>query len=361
MVGFKFLLFLSIQGVFGGIINSNNTIKAGDNLISIIIGGLGAGVGSEVITKTGGVCSGENSSPQIAGASFSSNNGWVAAVYNNHVAAGEAGDLLLCGGKVLDESDICHRLKLGEANWKPESSKTCNLDRERTYAAMFTTFDGKVVVSGGYSGQAGWLSDVQQLDSYESDCEENCCQWTNIGTINGRGVYSHCALQYDDDHYVFLGGNTYSSEGQYDIADVQIYNFKTGQWKQGQDMPIPRQSLGCIKTTHNGREGILIAGGFCNNNPNYEGCNQLRISQTAFYDFQADSWEVVGDLNQARDGLVLANIEGTIMAIGGEYRGGPIQQIEAWDGERWEDSGLSLIQGTSFFAHAQVPNNFYTC
>ena len=33
-----------------------------------------------------------------------------------------------------------------------------------------------------------------------------------------------------------IGGNTYSSEGQYDIADVQIYNFKTGQWKQGQVM-----------------------------------------------------------------------------------------------------------------------------
>ena len=51
---------------------------------------------------------------------------------------------------------------------------------------------------------------------------------------------------------------------------------------------------------------------------------------------------MVGDLNQARDGLVLANIEGTIMAIGGEYRGGPIQQIEAWDGERWLSVCVSI-------------------
>ena len=34
---------------------------------------------------------------------------------------------------------------------------------------------------------------------------QNCCQWENIGTIDGKGVYSHCALQYDEDHFVFMG------------------------------------------------------------------------------------------------------------------------------------------------------------
>jgi len=345
------LLLGGIQAAIGG----NTT--AGDELVSLIIGGLGNGVNSEVITKTG-VCSGVNSSPQVPSAEFSSNNGWAAAVYTNHVAAGEPGDLLLCGGKVLEEYDICHRMTLGDSNWK---SGTCTLNRERTYAAMFTTFDGKVVVSGGYSSKAGWLSDVQQLDSYQSDCEANCCEWTNIGTIDGLGVYSHCALQYDENNYVFLGGNTYSVEGQYDVADVQIFNIMTGEWRKGQDLPIPRQSHGCIKTTHKGREGIMVAGGFCNNNPNFEACQQLRISQTAFYDFENDTWEVIGDLNYARDGLVLANIEGTIMAIGGEHRGAPKTEIEAWNGESWDIASISLLQGTSFFAHAQVSSDFYTC
>ena len=44
---------------------------------------------------------------------------------------------------------------------------------------------------------------------------------------------------------------------------------------------------------------------------------------------------MIGDLNFARDGLVLANIEGTIMAIGGEHRGAPKTEIEAWNGERY--------------------------
>ena len=30
-------------------------------------------------------------------------------------------------------------------------------------------------MSGGYSSKAGWLSDVQQLDSYQSDCEAVRC------------------------------------------------------------------------------------------------------------------------------------------------------------------------------------------
>ena len=33
---------------------------------------------------------------------------------------------------------------------------------------------------------------------------------------------------------IFLGGNTYSVEGQYDVADVQIFNIMTGEWRKGQ-------------------------------------------------------------------------------------------------------------------------------
>jgi len=41
-------------------------------------------------------------------------------------------------------------------------------------------------------------------------------------------------------------------------------------------------------------------------------------------------------LNNARDGLVLNNVEGTIMAIGGQYRGAPVEIIEKWNGDRYK-------------------------
>jgi len=340
-----------LQLAAGGNLTTDN------NMISIIIGGLGGGVNSEVITANS-VCSQYTSVPQIPEADFASIFGWSAAVYTEHVQAGEPGDLLLCGGKAIGESDECHSLKLGSDHWK---SGGCFLNRERANSAMFSTMDGKVVVSGGYSSKAGWLSDVQMLTSYKSDCDVDCCEWTNIGTINGKGVYSHCALQFDEETFVFIGGNTWDNDGQYDIPDVQRYNTRTGEWTRGKDMTIPRQSHGCIKTTYKGKEGIMVAGGFCNGNLDHPECSQLRIDSTVFYDVINDTWEELAPLNNARDGLTLQNVEGTIMAIGGEYRGTPVNEIEVWNGESWEISELQLLERISNFAFAQIPKDTYHC
>jgi len=327
---------------------------ASTDMISILIGGLGGGVDAEIITPTG-VCKGATSTPQIPVAEFSSIFGWSAAVFSKGVAKEQ---LLLCGGKTLTETENCHSLEVGGQRWR---SDHCSLDKARTNADMFTTSDGRVVVSGGYNERYGWLSDVQMLNEYDPDCTTDCCQWENIGTINGKGVYAHCSLQFDEDHFVFMGGNTWDSEGQYDIADVQVFNRKTGQWVRGMDMPIPRQGHGCIKTTHNGREGIMVAGGFCNGNPDHPDCYQLRIDQTIFYDFENDTWEELGALNHARDGLVLQNIAGEIYAIGGENRGRPVKIIEKWNGNSWDDTDMILLDDISAFAHVQVPAGSYKC
>jgi len=325
-----------------------------NDMETIIIGGFGGGIGAEVITSTG-ICKGESSTPTIPLAEFSSNFGWSAALFTKGLSKGE---ILLCGGKTQTETKACHTLPLGAGSWK---SDNCELDKQRVNHDMFTTFDGRVVVSGGYSDRVGWLSDIQIMDEFDPDCTVNCCSWTNVGTIDGKGVYSHCSLQYDDDHYVFIGGNTWDANGQYDIADVQIYNFRTGEWKRGKDLPIPRQGHGCIKTTHNGKEGILVAGGFCNGNPNHELCYQLRIDQTIFYDFAADTWEELEPLNYARDGMILQNIGGDIYAIGGENTGLAVVEIEKFVDGKWEMAERNLLDRVSSFAHVQVPSSTYGC
>jgi len=344
------VVLMTVAAVRG---NPGATTAAND-MISILIGGLGGGVDAEVITP-GKVCKGTTASPRIPVAEFSSIFGWSAAMFNKDV---QKGQLLLCGGKALTETEICHSLELGSNSWKGDH---CSLDKARTNADMFTTSDGRVVVSGGYNERYGWLSDVQILNSFDPNCDSNCCQWENLGTIQGKGVYAHCSLQYDDDHFVFLGGNTWDSEGQYDIPDVQKFNINTGEWVRGKDMPIPRQGHGCIKTTMNGREGIMVAGGFCNGNPDHPDCYQLRIDQTIFYDFESDEWTELAPLNYARDGLVLQNIGGEIYAIGGENTGRPEKRIEKWNGSSWETTNMVLLDEVSAFAHVQVPATEYRC
>jgi hypothetical protein len=176
-------------------------------------------------------------------------------------------------------------------------------------------------------------------------------------------VYAHCSLQYDEDHIVLLGGNTWSQQnGQYDIPDVQIYNMETGEWKKGRDMPMARQRAGCIKAEINGRSGILVAGGFCHGNPDFDECDLLRLDSTMFYDWQNDSWEdLAAPLHENRDGLNIENIGGRILAYGGEFRGGPVTVIEEWDGSKWVNTDFPLAGGTNNFASTVIPEDSYKC
>jgi len=331
-------------------------VTENDGFVTLLIGGLGGGIDSEMVTKSR-VCDGRNAHAPIPEAPFASNFGWFATVQKN----GDASDLLLCGGKTTQEFDTCHRLQLGSSSWRPESD-SCVLTSERSSARMFSTFDGKAVVSGGYSKSLGWMTDIEILEDYDADADSDSCQWRTIGQIPGKGVYAHCALQYDQDTFVFIGGNTWDSDGgQYDIADVHKLNIKTGEWTRGKDIPVPRQSHGCIKTTVNGKEGIMVAGGFCEGNLDYAECHQLRITSTVFYHFDDDTWEELAPLNRARDGLTLQNVEGTIMAIGGEYRGTPVKEIEIWNGHKWEIADIKLLRGLSRFAFASLPSSMYQC
>jgi len=331
-----------------------SVLSIGDDMIGLVIGGFGGSNSVDVITK-GRVCSGSVSSPNIAGAPGGEIFGWSAAL----LSSGTKDEIFLCGGKITDESRSCHTLALGGSSWKEER---CQLPSQRYYAAMFSNTGGQVVVAGGYSGRAGWLRDLDVLNSLNPSCDKDCCDWdASVATIPGRGVYAHCALEYDDDTMFIIGGNTWDSEvGQYDIPDVWKFTYSTKTWTQVQSLSIPRQSMGCIKTTYNGKEGIMVAGGYCHNNPEAS-CQQLRLSSTVFYDVAADTWIDLPDLNEEREGLALMNIQGTVMAVGGSIRGELLDIVETWDGEKWSVSNMHLSSKRRSFAYVHVPQSAYTC
>jgi len=325
--------------------------------VAVLIAGGGAGVGSQIVTADG-VCRPFPSAP------FSHQNGWVAGV----TTINNKDQLVLCGGKDIMESNDCNIIDLGSGDWKEGA---CKMDLARTHASMLTTFDGKVIISGGYSSNVGWLNEISMLteldaDSCTNQVTSNCCRWESLGSINGNATYDHCSLQYDNDNLLFIGGNTWDSIlGQFDIPDVQIYNMNTGSWRRGQDMPIGRQRMGCIKTEINGRSGVLVTGGFCHGNPNYEECAQLRLKNTIFYDFENDSWEELagGDLMEPRDGLTLGMVQGKLLAYGGQDIGKPVTNVEEWSfaDNRWLRTDLQLEDGVANFASTVIPETYYHC
>lgn len=271
---------------------------------------------------------------------------------------------MLCGGKDTTESNECKMIEIGQSSWR---DGYCKLPYAVTHAAMTSTMDGSVVISGGYSEQIGWIGDVYKLTEIRpEDCtgvNPKCCTWEKLNTSPGTPVYAHCSVQYDEDHLALIGGNTWvEADGQYDVADIQILNMKTGEWKKGSDMPIGRQRAGCIKTEVNGRSGILVAGGFCHGNPNFEECDLLRMETTVFYDWENDSWEdLAAPLMEPRDGLHIQAIGGKILALGGELRGQPIKRVEEWTGTGWGSANFDLAEDTKDFATTVIPADIYLC
>eukprot|EP00088_Acartia_fossae_P043520 TRINITY_DN4586_c0_g2_i2.p1 TRINITY_DN4586_c0_g2~~TRINITY_DN4586_c0_g2_i2.p1 ORF type:complete len:362 (-),score=64.34 TRINITY_DN4586_c0_g2_i2:166-1251(-) len=333
-----------------------------DNEIVVTLGGYSGGVSVQIIEETGS-CKGEYTQPKFPNAEFSHQTGWTAAV---HKLNGGKGDVILCGGKDTVESNECNMIEIGTDRWR---EGYCKMDFARTHAKLVSAPDGKVIISGGYNDMQGWLKDVSQLVSINpSECttwNSNCCTWESLGA-SPIGVYEHCFLHYDNDHLVLIGGNTWDEQnGMYDIADIQIYNKQTGQWKMGEPMPIGRQRAGCVKTTHNGRSGIMVAGGYCHGNPNYEQCDQLRLSNTIFYDWENDSWEEIGDLKHGRDGVSLAYVGDKLYAFGGEYKGNVIVDVEVWNEEggvsTWTETSTKLTDGIANYAFTSIPAGEYTC
>lgn len=272
--------------------------------------------------------------------------------------------MILCGGKDLVQSDDCHMIELGADKWRAGS---CKLPTSMTHASMVSTSDGSVIISGGYSDQIGWLDGVYKLESITpEDCKdhpESCCHWEVLPSMPGKPVYSHCSVMYDN-NLVIMGGNAFDLEtGLYDVDEMKILNMDTMEWTMS-TIPSPRQRFGCVKTEYNGKSGILISGGFCHGYA--EGsCDQQRLDDTHFYDWENKSWEDLGKpMSQARDGHVIKNIQGSLLAFGGDNKGMQINGVERWSrlDERWMYAGFDLAGfGTNNFAVVTIPEFTYIC
>ncbi|CAL4889253.1 unnamed protein product [Urochloa decumbens] len=129
---------------------------------------------------------------------------------------------------------------------------------------------------------------------------------------------------------VVLGG--WDTETWAPTAAVHVYDFLTGAWRRGVDMPPPRRSFFACAAAAGGK--VFVAGG------HDEEKNALRCA--AAYDAAADTWVALPDMARERDeprGVAIFDAAGErFVAVGGyatEAQGRFAGSAEAFDTAAW--------------------------
>jgi hypothetical protein len=168
---------------------------------------------------------------------------------------------------------------------------------ERLDHSRFVAYRGDLYVVGGYTdGRA-----TNQMWRYSPDDGE----WTELeGMRQARGA--HGAAVIGDRLYV-VGG---SSELLLEIdvaptATMEVYDFKTGEWSDGPDMPTARHHLGAATV-----DGKLYAVGG-------RGVGDFAMDSAERFDPATGRWEALPPLPQGSGGLTVTAADGEVYAIAG--------------------------------------------
>jgi N-acetylneuraminic acid mutarotase len=174
---------------------------------------------------------------------------------------------------------------------------------------QFVSHGGDLYVVGGFSnGQP-----TDRLWRYSPDDG----QWTELeGMRQARGA--HGAAVIGDRLYVVGGGTTYAfeSEGIATIATMEVYDFTTGEWRDGPDLPTRRHHFGLAAL-----DGQLYAVG------GRDG-SDYALDAVERFDPGTGRWEVLPPLPEGSGALTVTAAGGEVNAVGG----GDDDQVagEAW-------------------------------
>jgi len=174
---------------------------------------------------------------------------------------------------------------------------------------MPATHDGKLYVAGGYLEGRDPTNDFFQYDPKTNE-------WTELPPLP-RPTAAGATVVVGDKLYVASGApQTFGTSGPVaPYEDLQIYDFETGKWSLGPDIPHPRHHVG--GAVLGGK--LYVAGG--------RGEEDHSLATFESYDPATEAWEELPELPMgvASPGLVAVN--GKLVIVGGE------------DQDGWEDGG----------------------
>jgi N-acetylneuraminic acid mutarotase len=173
------------------------------------------------------------------------------------------------------------------------------------------THDGKVYLAGGY------LDGEDPTDNFW-EYDPAADRWTALPPLP-RATAAGATVVVGDKLYVASGApQTFGASGPIaPYPQLQVYDFESGEWSLGADVPSPRHHVGGAAL--DGK--LYVVGG--------RGEEDHSLATFERYDPATDSWESLPDapLGVASPGLVA--IGGKLVVVGGEDQ-------ESWeDGEGW--------------------------
>lgn len=130
--------------------------------------------------------------------------------------------------------------------------------------------------------------------------------WDRLPSIpqfpKGIPLFCHCV--WVNQKLVMIGG--WHPSNWKALNSVFIYDFASGTWRQGADMPRVRSFFAC-SVSPNGL--IYVAGGHDDNK------NALRVAEA--YDVEEDKWEILPPMSQERDECQGVFMDGKFTVISG--------------------------------------------
>ena len=252
----------------------------------------------------------------------------------------ETGPFLLMKGAFLNTADV----------YDPQSDQWQPLMGMRQHRGSFATatVDGKIYAIGGENLHTAAMPCVEAFDPQgcgPSRLEkrgsidrplrcDDCLQelpnqllgtWSDVAAMSSWRV-AHAAAVVDRKIYVIggndghnIGGNDGYYDDAQDLDSVEVYDPQADSWQQVASMPQARRAHAAVAMAGK----IYVSGGSMDGN--------LITDTVVVFDPQADTWTESASMSQPRQFHASAAIGGKLYVFGGYSDDGPTASVEAFD------------------------------
>jgi Kelch motif protein len=191
----------------------------------------------------------------------------------------------------LSSVDILYAFEPGTGAFR----RLPDLPRRVDHPAV-VAYAGELYVAGGWH-------DIEPTDAVWKYTPENS-SWTELPPLGvARGAAAGAVV---DGRLYVVGGSTHSHSGDVTPTGVvEVYDFATGRWSRGPDLPTPRHHHGVAEL--DGR--VWAVGG--------RGDTDVSLDTVEVFDPSSGRWTEGPRLPFGAGGLSLDNVSGKLVAAGG--------------------------------------------
>jgi len=232
----------------------------------------------------------------------------------------------------------CYSYGLRSQRWEARGGKM----RSFRKGASVTKLGRYLLASGGSRKQKS-LSTMEVFDPKKPEGG-----WRSLSQMRmPTGVSEHCTVSVEGRN----GKEVVITGGRERRNRAMKLNLRNKRWYSLNVMNHGRSNHACIKTTLNGRAGLIVSGG--------SGLGNSSLSSVEFYDAKTGTWLNMPSMRKGRSSHVMTITKGKLMVAGGERKGrkGPqfLDDVEIFTGKRWVKSKQKLDRPRSGFSLVKIP------